>query len=318
MVISAPGAEDRVYRFGYKDSGSVPSIYTTAVDHWGFCNGREPHAEWAQTGLLASVTTPQGVRTTFTYEGNAAGFRDSTKDKPHRDYLHPVGGVRVSLAESVDVRTGKRVRRYYTYGLTKPEEEGYEPVWGGGAVKHLVTQRDYWSRLVVVDGDPATHITWEESVTGDDGSQQRTLYYYEVDSHRFEDVLAWDDSDPAGSVRELLSSGITESNKSLVRPEPYRPHEPSDDFTPGASHRMEGALLRTDYYRDGALVARHENEWEEKKFWDAQRVYTSFVRPVAGERPGSFPPVRLHPGRAHLPHAVRDAGAALPPLRHSH
>ena len=345
VVISAPGVESRVYRFSYKDSGSVPSIYTTAVDHWGFCNGREagegktvpsvrqevridrsgfanygtytavyegadrePHAEWAQIGLLTSVTTPQGVRTTFGYEGNAAAFRDSSKDKPHRDYLHPVGGVRLAQAESVDTRTGKRMCTYYTYGLTRPEEEGYEPVWGGGAVKHLVTQRDYFSKLVVVDGDPVTHAIWkehlefyssmpvsnitfgngsavmynvvEESVMGDDGSQHRTMYYYEADWHRFEDVLTWDDSDPEGSVRELLSSGITESTECLVRPEPYRPHEPSDDFTPGASHRMEGALLRTDFYRDGELVSRRENVWEEKKFWDAQRVYTSFDRQV--------------------------------------
>lgn len=36
VCISAPGAENRTYSFRYFYTSSVPSIYTTAVDHWGF------------------------------------------------------------------------------------------------------------------------------------------------------------------------------------------------------------------------------------------------------------------------------------------
>ena len=34
--ISAPGAESQTYSFRYVGVNSVPSIYTKAVDHWGF------------------------------------------------------------------------------------------------------------------------------------------------------------------------------------------------------------------------------------------------------------------------------------------
>ena len=39
--IAAPDVETKVYAFHYKDTYQVPSIYTTAVDHWGFCNGSD-------------------------------------------------------------------------------------------------------------------------------------------------------------------------------------------------------------------------------------------------------------------------------------
>lgn len=329
--ISAPGVEDRVYKFSYISPNSVPSIYTTNVDHWGFCNGnegseqhtfpsiqqsflfdinglgvreeqtvhysgvsREPVAAATEYGVLASITNPEGIRTHFSYEGNAAAFRDNSKDPEHRDYLHPVGGLRVSEIETYDTHTGKQIRKYYKYGLTRPDEAGYEPVWGGGAIKHLVTQRDYYSTLDVVAHDPSDFFDWqehvdiyssmpvsnicfssgvpvmynivEESVVGNDGEHYWTDYYYHVPIHDFEDLLEWNDDDPATSVHEFLLSSITDANKTLVRPEPYYRHEPSSDFTYGASNQMNGALLRTEYYREGELIESRENIYEETEW----------------------------------------------------
>lgn len=42
--ISAPGVESQTYSFRYVGVNSVPSIYTKAVDHWGFMNGSEASA----------------------------------------------------------------------------------------------------------------------------------------------------------------------------------------------------------------------------------------------------------------------------------
>lgn len=340
VCISAPGVEPRVYKFSYINSGNVPSSYTTNVDHWGFCKGgegseqqtipnivksfnfdtnglgvmewqtvhfagvdREPNPVATQYGVLYSVTNPEGIQTRFTYEGNAAAFRDNSKDAAHRDYLHPVGGLRVSQMEIYDLHTQKRIRKSYKYGLTKEGNRSYDPVWGGGAIKHLVTQRDYYSDMYVHAHDAYEFFTWqehaesfssmpvsdisfngsvpvmynivEELVEGDssDRSWYKNVYYYKVPVHDFEDLLEWNDSDPSGSVCEFLLSSITDENKSLVRPEPYR-RTPSDDFGYGSTDQMYGALLRTDYYRDGILIESHENVYEKQHFWNYEREFT--------------------------------------------
>lgn len=336
--ISAPGVEDRIYRFSYYNPLSVPSIYTTRVDHWGFCNGndsndghtlpsiemafnfdknglgvmewqtvhyegisREPDAEATQYGVLRAVTNPEGIRTTFTYEGNAAAFRDNSKEKNCRDYLHPIGGIRISNIRIDDPLTGKRIRKSYRYGLTNLYEENYEPVWGGGAIKHLVTQRDYYYKTDVYADDgrfrwkehvdiyssmPISDISFngnvpvmynivEESVQGDgENAWYKNVYYYKVPLHEFEDLLKWNDNDPQGSVYEFLLSSITDENSSLVRREPYLSHEPSDDFGFGASDQMDGALLRTDYYKDGELLESRENVYEKQHFWGYEKEFT--------------------------------------------
>lgn len=217
VVISAPGVESRTYAFAYQNAFSVPSIYTKAIDHWGFCNGpndntsnssvigfkrrmsfpnpsgfdafegilnlagasREPDHEWTKTGIITQITDPQGISTRFSYEGNFGAFRDNSRPYyENKDYLHPVGGLRIKSIEAVDPQTRAKFIKEYRYGLTKPEINNFQPVWGGGAIKHIVTERDYRSggirRLV---GDRETdnpYITdlpfivtdiWTESVT---------------------------------------------------------------------------------------------------------------------------------------------------------
>ena len=332
--------EDRAYSFEYHGTNQVPSVYTSAVDHWGFCNGpegselhtipsvqhpvyldmnglgryewqtvhyegvsREPDAEYTKAGVLFRVTGPTGVRTTFDYEGNAAAFRDNAKDGSHRDYLHPVGGLRVRQVETYDPQSRRTIRKSYRYGLADLDRPVIDPVWGGGAVKHLVTQRDYYSdSQVVAHGErssrwqehaecysslPVSNITFgggsavmynvvEETVRGHSGDfpQYTNRYFYYVRAHDFEDVLHWDDERPAESVRELLLNGITEENKQLVRPEPYRYPEPSPDFNSGATAQMDGLLLRVERYRGRELVQAEERKYEKFRFWFDERTFT--------------------------------------------
>lgn len=333
--ISSPGVEDRVWVFDYGDVRRVPSIYTTSVDHWGFCNGpensgqgklpgirevvsldlsgfsdmhsfvvnypganRNPSPGYAGLGVLSRIIDPQGVQTRFSYEGNYGAFRDSRKDASHRDYLHPVGGLRVSSVESYDPHTNRRIRKSYQYGLTIPNVPNYEPVWGGGAIRHIVTQRDYQSDGIAIYRDPATDADWKEELTiygsmpvsnitlhdgsavmynvvsektwGDDGTQTTTMYYYDVERHAFEDLLVWDDSDPSGSVKQFVDESITEETEALVRRKPYYSHEPSGDFIYGKSNRLYGALLRTEYYRGSELVSVVENSYSAKKIESQQ------------------------------------------------
>lgn len=332
VCISAPGAENRTYSFRYFYTSSVPSIYTTAVDHWGFFTGgesgdqnalpsvthnvlldanglgnmqpftvhfsganRNPNAGGTKTGVLNMITDPQGIQTSFSYEGNFGAFRDTSKDRTHRDYLHPVGGLRIGKIETYDPHTRKRIRKYYEYGLTETKDPNFEPVWGGGAIKHIVTQRDYRSSVTNITVDPYTsgitseslsfyncmpvsNITFNngspvmynivsEMVYGDSEPVQKTLYYYRVLSHDYKDLLEWDDDDPAGSVADFVMNSITEKNESLVRNNFDLSHELSDDYTYGLSNQMFGVLLRKEQFSDGELVASTENVYSSQKSW---------------------------------------------------
>ena len=332
--ISAPGVEDRTYKFHYTDTDNVPSIYTTAVDHWGFCNGsdrgtgqttvpsiredvllgpdngtgytlyyqganREPSALWTQKGVLDRITNPDGLQTSFFYEGNSGAFRDNSKEDGACDYLHPVGGLRIARIEAYDQQIGKKIKKEYRYGLTEPKQPTFKPIWGGGAIKHIVTQRDYYSSIILAaqgasghwyeyltfynsmpvsniafdNGSPVMYNVVSEEVSGQDENSQRTMYYYKVKMHDFEDRLRWDNNDPSGSVRTFLMDSISESNQSLVRMPPYTGHELPDDFNQGASNRLYGSLLRTEYFRNAEPVASTENIYSEKNFWNwAQEI----------------------------------------------
>lgn len=332
VCISAPGAEDRTYSFRYYYLSGVPSIYTTAVDHWGFINGpetgdwnalpsvtqyvyldangfgniqpytvhyqgadRTPNAGWTKTGLLNMITDPQGIQTTFDYEGNFGAFRDTSKDKAYRDYLHPVGGLRIKEIETYDPHTRKRIRKRYKYGLTETKDPNFEPIWGGGAIKHIVTQRDYCSSVTNITVDPytsgivsesltfydcmpVTNITFNngspvmynivsEMVYGDTEPVQKTLYYYRVYTHDYKDLLEWDDDNPSESVADFVMNSITEKNKSLVRSNYDLNHELSDDYTYGLSNQMFGVLLRKEQYRGDMIVASTENVYTSHESW---------------------------------------------------
>lgn len=333
--ISSPGVEDRVWTFNYNVPDNVPSIYTTAVDHWGFCNGREgscesnvpniqeivpldlngfshmedflvnypgadrsPNPIYAKTGILSLITDPQGIQTRFTYEGNCGAFRDTSKDKTHRDYLHPVGGLRVSAIESYDPHTRRQIRKRYEYGLTKPNRSYYEPIWGGGAINHIVTQRDYCSyafmeyeesfvgnildeklttyssmpvcNITLHNGSPVMYNVVSEVAMGDDDLWTKTMYYYNVYPHEFENLLEWDDSDPSGSVKDFVTDSINDRTKYLVRLTPYLSNGPFGDFTVGRSNQLDGALLRTEYYRGHELVSSVENCYSAKDLVNCQ------------------------------------------------
>lgn len=320
--ISAPDVETKVYAFRYKNSYQVPSIYTTAVDHWGFCNSanyqngneltvpsfkrvlymplgnlsqgkalieysganREPNAEWTQVGILNRIIDPQGVQTNFTFEGNYGAFRDNNRSDGYEDYLHPVGGVRVKSIEVYDPHTNERIIKNYKYGLTKLSDAGYEPIWGGGAIKHIVSERDYCSSMSAYNKDrygtsswfeymttyvsmPQSNITFSngsavmynivsEEICGKDMDCIKTDYYYYVNAHPFEGVLRWSGNE--NIVKNFLYTQPEKEVWKIFRHSPYHPQEPSDDLLRHFinSGQYNGRIFRKNCFKAGELVSR--------------------------------------------------------------
>lgn len=324
--ISAPGVETQTYSFQYHNIGSVPSIYTTAVDHWGFCNGaqrdanqttvpsfhkvlwfgdttpikinvnyqginREPDFNWTKTGVLTCITNPQGIQASFSYESNYGAFRDNSGYYGTKDYLHPVGGLRVKEIKTTNPKTQKSTITQYKYGLTKPDQPDFKPIWGGGAIKHIVTLRDYASVidtknadykyknwLTVISSIPESNITFnggsavlyniveEENWGMDIKDIHRTRYYYNVKLHNFEDVFKWDESSPVNSIKNFLEEQSEEIVSKVARKFPAHPHRPSDDYLDYylSSNQLYGKLIRKELFRKDKLVSSTEYIYEKK------------------------------------------------------
>lgn len=354
VVISAPGVEPQKYAFNYYDTGNVPSIYTVAIDHWGFCNdsdrannnstvpsfrkivriytnpdfnlssqlvwlnysgiNREPNHEWTKKGVLINITNPQGVMINFEYEGNFGAFRDNSDVYERKEYLHPVGGLRIKRIEAIEPKTYKGNYKNYKYGLTKPEVVGYEPVWGGGAIKHIVTLGDYgssiWSEDIPTIGSmPSANISFnngsavmynivtEEISTSDNDPVLKTNYYYNINPHNFEDVLKLNKYDINNSAQlylaELAENIILERNKTgankylyykeeimkLVRRTPFHPNEPSDDFVDHftSTNQFYGKLIRTEHFQNSQLAASTDYIYNKKRICER---YTPIDLPI--------------------------------------
>lgn len=353
VVISAPGVESRKYAFDYNYTADVPPNYTKAVDHWGFCNGpdysggstvpsfresmgfsdvnggspqnlivnfsgayREPDHDWTKTGVLSRITDPQGITTTFTYEGNFGAFRDNSKSL-NKDYLYPVGGLRIKRIEARDPRTGKWNRKDYTYGLTRHEMAGFKPVWGGGAIRHIVTIRDYSSSITNRNQDPYTTGFWSDDLTtygsmplsnisfnggssvmynivtedvtnSDYNTYQRTNYYYNVKMHNFEDVLHWDNADPAGSIKTFLREGQDAVLKRITRVLPAHPREPSDDYVNhfAATNQLYGRLIRKECFRNKKLASQTDYSYKKEAAWGGEIALDLPHRLITGNTEG--------------------------------
>lgn len=351
VVISAPGAESRKFAFGYNDPYNVPSVYTVSVDHWGFCNGpesrseltipsfrsffmlpsvnggiarevavnftgayREPSHTWTQKGILNKITNEQGITTDFLYEGNFGAFRNNSKTYG-KDFLYPVGGLRVKRIEVHDPRTIKALYTDYKYGLTKPEVAGYVPVWGGGAIKYIVTIRNYSSNVkqctnstlpakfnylttyrsmpegnISFNGGSAVmyNIVSEESTNSSDNVVMKKNYYYNVKAHNFEDILNWNDSDPAGSVQTFLREQPQSVLEQLVRPLYGNPREPSDELVGhyAMSNHLYGSPQRTEIFRGSNLVASSKYGYTPLRTWGGNIAVDIPVRLITGETTG--------------------------------
>lgn len=330
VVITAPGVEPRKYAFSYYAQSSVPSVYTFAVDHWGFCNGsnslqeptvpglkrvmtfpdvnggsswtamvnyaganREPNHEWTKRGILNQIINPQGIVTTFEYEGNHGAFRDNNRYYGNKNYLHPVGGLRVKRILNHDPKTNRRITTDYQYGLTKHEVNGYDPVWGGGAIKHIVSERDYRSnevnrrrnpdnhdvtteRLTVYSSMPVSNISFnggspvyynivKEKVSSSvDNNRREIIYRYDVNTHKFEDILEWEDTNPVESVQTFLREQPEGIVSQIARRFPSHPLEPSGDFVNfyAATNQLHGSLISKEYYGNSILTSVHKNYYE--------------------------------------------------------
>ncbi|KAA8476145.1 YD repeat-containing protein [Arcticibacter tournemirensis] len=329
VIISAPGVESRKYAFDYYDPSSVPSTYTVAVDHWGFCNGsesrseptvpsfkraltllsvnggipgavmlnfqganREPNHEWTKTGVLTNITDPQGITTKFIYEGNFGAFRNNSNYYA-KDYLHPVGGLRIKRIETIDSKTHHAIYKNYTYGLTRHDVPNFQPVWGGGAIKHIVTIRDYtssvkyrktayeYSYLTTYNSMPESNISFnggsavmynvviEETTNWTDNAKTKTKYTYNVKSHDFEDILNWDSSDPGGSVQQFLSEQPETIMQQLTRKMPGHRREPSDDYVNfyAMTNQFYGAPVTTEHFRNNKLASSTKYGYKSERVW---------------------------------------------------
>ncbi|SEN74595.1 YD repeat-containing protein [bacterium A37T11] len=349
VVISAPGVEPKKYSFNYNNPWNVPSIYTVAVDHWGFCNGsisqsgstvpsfkkgiilpdvnggiskalilnfagayREPDHEWTKSGVLTKVTDPQGITTTFAYEGNFAAFRDNSRSHD-KDYLYPVGGLRVKRIETLDPQTRKGFYKNYTYGLTRPEVANFVPVWGGGAINHIVTIRDYVSSVTHYDDDnntvshiltygsmPESDISFnggsavmynmvtEEITNSTDNITMKSNYCYNVKTHNFEDILHWDDADPAGSIQTFLREQPETVLQQIARVLPDHPHRPNDDYVKhyAFTNQLYGALIRTDRFRNNKLASRTDYTYKTVRVWGTNIAVDVPHRLITGNTEG--------------------------------
>lgn len=272
---------------GYKDS----VIYTNkGMD-------REPHHDWTKVGALAQIIDPYGVQTSFYYEGNHGAFRQYSRSGTggeKESYLHPVGGLRTERIEVFDPKTDKRLTRQYRYGLTIMGDIRYGPVWGGGAIKHWVTERDYCSNLIIGNSDsnlsttltiydsmPISNICFdngsaamynivEERVYDREGIDLTTHYYYDVEMHPFEGVLKWNDKDVEGSIRKFFWNQPESILNRLCRRLPAHPQEPAADIVSNYSgtNQRYGALIRTEYFKGGDLIASTDYKYRMRRGWD--------------------------------------------------
>lgn len=116
------------YTFSYIDK-SLPLFGSKDQDHWGYYNGagntdfypalnlqyittsgsREPDFEYTDSGLLASVTSPLGAKTTYHMEQNSVGMNGE---------VHPYGGLRLAFKELYDPISG--IEKVITYSYLDP------------------------------------------------------------------------------------------------------------------------------------------------------------------------------------------------------
>ncbi len=264
--ISAPGCDARTYRFSYYGQDMVPSRTTKSIDHWGFANGskdnnegvvptiyaelgfkrpgqpyqtdivrdtipgryRESEASWAKHGVLWQIHHPEGVVTTFEYEGNSGAFDMYYSGSHSPAYFLPVGGLRVFRIEESVVKPGLGRRmvseRKYRYGIKSDSDLG-QPLLGGGVIKHIVTNLDYQSVQFYSDGSsvrswsamPVSNITFnngsavlysfvqEDSYSEGTGAILTTKYYYDVAPHKYALLLYWAEGD---NTRTKIGTGF--------------------------------------------------------------------------------------------------------------
>jgi len=153
IKITGPNVDKpMVYQFGYMYEGYMPPINTRSIDHWGYYNNyhsdsdtpsmipiasvpfsgrygysaitigemdRSSSVFHTKIGMLQKIVSPEGVETSFDYEGNKACAADSTMN---------VGGLRIKQINEKDLTssTNKTIYRTFSYGVRDPgQESGY-------------------------------------------------------------------------------------------------------------------------------------------------------------------------------------------------
>lgn len=160
LKISAPGCEERIYRFSYYMPQYTPgSVDCRNVDFYGFYNGpesrdlvphtkieslyfdgrkdskithtiggepgnRDPKGGYAKYGILYQTISPEGVITTLEYEPNIGGSASIDSDMNLITYFHEGGGVRIASIREEDPIQMKQSLRLYDYVLEPIDSNG--------------------------------------------------------------------------------------------------------------------------------------------------------------------------------------------------
>lgn len=295
---------------GYTNQFTVPTIKTKTYfydSYYGLASkyheipgaNREPDPQYAMAGILYQVTNPDGAITNFQYAGNTGAFlmyyRGSWSNYlKYSSYLYPVGGLRVEKITTTDPLTNKTYSRLFEYGLSTSTGERDEPILGGGAIKHIITDRDYcWERIQKMgdyqggvqrtsrirswgsmpiseitfnNGSPVIYNFVREFQYGPDEPQViKTQYRYSATLHNYNDIFLWDDY--YGDSPKLLPLDYVYNSKQLeaTRKSIKTPYDINDnDHGDARSDVFDGQLEKKEIFRNDTLIASTEYVYEKK------------------------------------------------------
>jgi hypothetical protein len=276
----------------YDQTGQAIKLKTTIEGR-----NREPDHSYTQTGMLLSIMHPEGTRTLFEYEGNSGAFHmyyHGSDYDTYGHYLWPVGGMRIdriteSIVEAeVPINISRRVFSYglspYSFNVPTTGEYVDTPIMGGGAIKHIVTDKDYcfeYNKSVATSSGGSIESrmrTWNSmpisDITFNNGSAViysyveeykedmlnhkwfKSKYYYAANSVAQRSVqLDWDDQYYPTKLKFDM-----DAYPSLLRKRVDQPYDISDMNQD--SYQEYGHLIREEHYNgDNILVASTDYEY---------------------------------------------------------
>lgn len=126
------------YRFSYIDKDKLPTSYlTTAIDHWGYYNGkaysmpsdkdfasfkktRDSNSAYAQCGALSEIQYPTGGVSSFEYELNTYSAYQSDDRQSLINETGTAGGLRIKSITEFDSPAHKTMLKKRTFEYTIP------------------------------------------------------------------------------------------------------------------------------------------------------------------------------------------------------
>ncbi|MHB9054874.1 MAG: hypothetical protein ACYC2P_01800 [Paludibacteraceae bacterium] len=262
---------------------------------------REPNANMTKVGMLQEIINPEGGITTLEYEGNFGGFsmyyRGDNCDK-YCHYKHPVGGVRIlNIKESVfnkNLQKHTFAQKKYTYGL-KVNGDNSDPIIGGGAIKHIVTNLDYcfesekkfningsvigkvktWFAMPVSDitfdnGSSVLYSYVQEDVEDEESKVKLTSrYYYDITHHDFDALEYINQYDTTRIIKttfwDLVSRQESIPANRVIRKDITRPYDIDNAIMDLNNDQRHGHLVKKEYYKQDTLISSVSYMYDDTK-----------------------------------------------------